>query len=858
MMLMLSGLTATTLAALPPQAERAPTPEPLAEPARPGTWWLAPPSTPAVPSVAPPTTQAIRGWLTADRNERALRAATDYAETKRWGRSRDAAWLVAGLLQRASGRHNLASEAFTHVRAAGGPLAPWGAWHEAEQDLARGKPHVAIKECEGYLTQWPRGPHAQACQRLIPKAYASIGAITKARAAAEAYDAEHDDGIGEYVELALAEALRESEPTLAAQLYRKLAIEHTVPAIGKAAEARLLALDQAGIEGAKLPDDVPSLKLRAVSLRRASRRTEAWLAYQQLAELAADDPKLAAWVDSEAKPFGWYTWQWTFLDEWYRARYERHGEADDAWGRYKVLCRDGRWAEAAAFGKEALARHGGQAKWRRATEDLARITMLSGNYVGARELFDRVAKRGGWSGRRARFYAAFASYMAHDLPDAVERFDGIVSSNRSYVTEARYWRAKAHDLAGDDDQAAASALADRQWIHENDPGSWYGLLLRETAEDRPLMAPFARSGRWPGPELPEVVAAAPRNELPVSMPVARSAANKVMAAAQGFTVLRWPMRVDPPPPPPTEPALHRNLVAPPPSPSTSPLYDAERARQRLAALAQEHLEAWPELQVALDLADVGLYDLAGPVMSQVYETRRKALRSRSHPRYTAATRLSQPQGHWRDMFLYTHDHYHTSRFVHGLWDKVDDEQRAEAMRLGYPLAHAGPVWRAARKHDVDPYFVLGLMRQESNYHSIALSSAGARGAMQIMPRTGNLLADIRGDVEFNAGDLEDAILSVEYGIGYLGLLLDRFDGVFPLAAASYNGGPHNVSVWLQGTGPDTQTDVFVEHIPFKETRRYVKRVAENYETYVSIYAPTGTEVAVPPRPLGDDPGVVNF
>ena len=82
-------------------------------------------------------------------------------------------------------------KAFTKVRAAKGPLAPWGAYYEAEQDLNRGKPAVAVRECETYLKTWPDGVHADACHRLIARGLAETGRYTKALEAAEKYDSQH-------------------------------------------------------------------------------------------------------------------------------------------------------------------------------------------------------------------------------------------------------------------------------------------------------------------------------------------------------------------------------------------------------------------------------------------------------------------------------------------------------------------------------------------------------------------------------------------------------------------------------------------------------------------------------------------
>ncbi|MEQ1508101.1 MAG: lytic transglycosylase domain-containing protein, partial [Myxococcota bacterium] len=296
-------------------------------------------------------------------------------------------------------------------------------------------------------------------------------------------------------------------------------------------------------------------------------------------------------------------------------------------------------------------------------------------------------------------------------------------------------------------------------------------------------------------------------------------------------------------------------LEPPPSYLPSPLFDPPGSRRSLATFADEFAGKWPELRAISDLASVGLYDLAGPMLGDWYEQWQDQVRHRD----ATARRLSgtSPEA-WRDLFLAARDHHDTARFVYGWWDTLEPARQTDAYRLGYPLAHDRYVWSHARAHDLDPYLVLGLMRQESTYNASARSRVGARGAMQIMPRTGHLLADLAHDTEFDAGDLEDPTVAVGYGIRYLGLLMRRFDGVYPLAVASYNGGPFNVSAWLKGTGIDMPIDAFVEHIPYRETRDYVKKVSEGYAAYVALYGPIGAEVTLPLSPLADRVEVVDF
>ena len=265
------------------------------------------------------------------------------------------------------------------------------------------------------------------------------------------------------------------------------------------------------------------------------------------------------------------------------------------------------------------------------------------------------------------------------------------------------------------------------------------------------------------------------------------------------------------------------------------------------------------LLAAVDMAEVGLYDLSGPLMAATYDDITKARRQRGHQHHTAARRIPTDHADWRKVFLHVHDHHHSARFTYGMHEAFETaEEQQQARRLTYPLAYDRFVWDRSQENSIDPYLVLSLMRQESVYNPNALSRVGARGAMQIMPNTGHRIADLTLNVDYTAADLEDPIASIGYGVTYLARLMQRFDNAYPLAIASYNGGPHNVSAWLKGTSADMPMDAFVEHIPFKETRGYVQSVSSHYATYLSLYAPEGTELAIPPHPGGDHPEVVDF
>ena len=816
---------------------------------------------PALPRhAAEPTLREVQLHMRAGDTRAALHAAERFVSTRKWGRERDAAWLTIGLIHREESRHNLASEAFTKVRSSSGPLSAWGAYYEAEQDLMRGKEWVAIRECERLQKDHPTSAFAPACSRIIARSHAAMGRVAAARSIAAAYDEDHEDApISEQIELTLARYQVEHHPDRAAERLIELALDHDAPLTGRVAEELLVSLHDAGFEDATLPDDTASLMARASSLRDARRYDTSWDLYTELAARAEDDPKLQRWVEDTAEAFGWRTHRWDFLVDLYASDYADRADSKTLWSQYKVLDRGGRHAEAAQLAKLGQDKHGNTREWRRKEESIARSFLLAGDYPGARDQLDVVAARGGWTGRRAAFYAAFASHMNEDYEDALARFEPVIKRNSSYTTESRYWRSRALEAL----ERGEEAQADRAWILDQDPLSWYAVLIHQDDPDQPVNRPFRRDGSWVGAPLPAQLEPPPHVATTVgAFPLAGPVSSKPLHGSVAYALFSWAkggFGAQTLPPPTDSLIVKADDLLPPQGYGKSPWFDEEASRRLLYQVAEEHKEAFPSLQAVYDASRVGLYDLSGPLMSRVYEDWRKARRSGSNPRHSAARKLKMTSENWRALFLYARDHHHSARFTYGLWEDLDDPTLIrQSRKLAHPVAHDRLVWTHSRKDGIDPYLVLGLMRQESTYNAIAVSRVGATGAMQIMPRTGHLLANIDHNTTFTAGDLEDPRLSIEYGIFYLGLLMERFEGAYPLAVASYNGGPFNVSQWLKGTGSDMPMDAWVEHIPFRETRDYVKKVSAGYAAYLDLYAPEGTRVVIPESPRGDHPEIVDF
>lgn len=208
--------------------------------------------------------------------------------------------------------------------------------------------------------------------------------------------------------------------------------------------------------------------------------------------------------------------------------------------------------------------------------------------------------------------------------------------------------------------------------------------------------------------------------------------------------------------------------------------------------------------------------------------------------------------------LYAVDRPEEARpFLHALLDQgANDDERALAVRLaqasGTPHLAAALARQAALEGPLvveaafpipaldwpgspERALILALIRQESNFHPGAISSAGARGLMQIMPPTAKVMAG-RTDQAYDRDDLTGKpSYNVSLGAAYLAELIDRFNGSYMMALAGYNAGPSRPARWLRDYGDPRQGQVdaidWVEMLPYPETRNYVQRVLESLQVY---------------------------
>lgn len=790
---------------------------------------------------------------------------------KAGGRERTAGLLMLGLAHLELENWNLASGAFYRVRASDGPLASYGAWYEAVVDHKRGRHLSAAAICREYRVRWPEGPEAENCLLLIGDALAMAGQRGGSMAAYQEYLERHPDSPRkEEISLGIALGAAVSAPQQAIPMLQELVLSHAWHSTALSAQRALDELGKKGFQVA-IPETTKNLMRRCESERRCGRFEEAWSLFQRISAAAEEDPEVARWVEQNEERVAWGTRQYDVYARALEAAYAEAPSAELAWRIFVAWTREGEWKKAVDQARRARAAFPNHHRWKRLSEEVVWAETLAGNYVEAKAGWEDLAKSRG--GQDYRFYAAFSTYRAGRLDEAIAALGPLAEREGDWQVAATYWRARARAAKGD----LVGAEADRQAVRARDRHGWYRLLLDGSPPPADEERWLARDGRWHGPlrgTLPEwqrpesrplmalgVLARAPVEERPESATDALDSPSEAVS----WSALAWPMKVggSASTPPPAEDA--RPL---PSLPSAVPdgyqaclFYDPVAAKKAFAQFSEANKALWPDLPSAHDLALAGVYEEAARLLHAAY-TEWDAARGRpadTGERATALRAVRVTTEEWRQFFLFTRAHYQAARFCAGLDRQTQDAAQAlAARRLGWPIVRGADLWSHGREFDVDPLLMMGLMRQESTYQSWAVSSANAIGLVQVLPSTGARVAALLGEGRYSPGDLEIPRVNLRYGTYYFSLLMKRFEGVFPLAVASYNGGPHNVSRWYEGWHGNIELDAFVEQIPYPETRDYVKRVTGNYAQYVSLYAEPGARVVLPPRPLGDDPSVVDW
>ncbi len=212
------------------------------------------------------------------------------------------------------------------------------------------------------------------------------------------------------------------------------------------------------------------------------------------------------------------------------------------------------------------------------------------------------------------------------------------------------------------------------------------------------------------------------------------------------------------------------------------------------------------------------YRVAFELMVLDRETKAKlqwwhALRQLNKNEIITAAKLAQ-QWQWNEIAIFT---IAKAKY----WDDIE---------IRFPLGYADKVHENSIQQKLNPVILFGLIRRESAFNENAYSPSGARGLMQIMPQTGRQIAKHFNERWRGNNSLYNPATNLKYGSYYYQKLLNQFDGNYAIALAAYNAGPERVKQWL----PETETlpaDIWIETIPFHETREYVATVL----AYALIY-----------------------
>jgi soluble lytic murein transglycosylase len=161
-------------------------------------------------------------------------------------------------------------------------------------------------------------------------------------------------------------------------------------------------------------------------------------------------------------------------------------------------------------------------------------------------------------------------------------------------------------------------------------------------------------------------------------------------------------------------------------------------------------------------------------------------------------------------------------------------------QCAYPRGYWPIVERYAQQEGLDPFLVTALIREESAFAPRVISSAGAKGLMQVMPQTAEQTVRGRSARGVPTAPLEEPEVNIRVGTMHLADLLRDYSGNLRLSLAAYNAGAAQVRRWQERYGFADEEE-FTEDIPYTETRNYVKRVLGSYRRYTGLHAGPSAE-----------------
>ncbi|MBN2694111.1 lytic transglycosylase domain-containing protein [bacterium] len=184
-------------------------------------------------------------------------------------------------------------------------------------------------------------------------------------------------------------------------------------------------------------------------------------------------------------------------------------------------------------------------------------------------------------------------------------------------------------------------------------------------------------------------------------------------------------------------------------------------------------------------------------------------------------------------FITTENYYYIYLILNRHFQYFRKDDKSIYYKMFHPLAYFEAVDKYSKEFDVNPFLVLSIMETESIFHPEVVSSAGAIGLMQIMPQTGKKIAE---SLNVESYDLFNPDDNIRFGVYYISQLLKRFKNQIPFSSASYNGGPHNMSIWLKKHKDEKLSLIeMIDQIEFSESRNYAHKIVRLLSTYSKLY-----------------------
>lgn len=461
----------------------------------------------------------------------------------------------------------------------------------------------------------------------------------------------------------------------------------------------------------------------------------------------------------------------------------------------KAAARSGEYQTAVGAYERAHSLSPRSKKGREALYQAAYLSYQFQDYDGAVRKFQQFAKANPRSGltKDAKWHLAWLQYLRNDFKGALEKFEAVrtAAQNKRKKSDSlqerlSYWIGMSNIRLKQWDQARTAFES----ITSKNPYSYYGLAAQARLE-----------GIKPKDEVKQTRLPASLKMMPIESNGGSSAGEEEKESEEDIA---------------ENEEESEGLKNP-------PLSEESESDEGIQASTFKDPAMRARIDVAQKLIELGVPDLARWELWEVEK------RSRNPQYLRQLISAYEGIGSFHRSAAIAELNFGKERETLGL------ESGRTLWQSMFPQAFKPSVQKYAKNFGVAEEWVWAIMRSESLYKPDVISPVGAKGLMQLMPFTANSLRKLAGEAAVDPHDLINPDLNINLGTQYLARLQTKFKGQLPLAAAAYNAGPHRVESWLVNFG-QLETDEFIEHIPFLETRNYVKKVVRNHTLYRRLYA----------------------